>query len=301
MTIDSVQKLYLPGFNKLSPTPQLEIDLIIADVLKVDLSIIYSSKETKLTKTQENEVVRKLNERLKRVPLAYILKEKEFFGNVFQVNESVLIPRPETEILVIEGLKLIKLYKKEKLPLKVIDVGTGSGCIMISIAKAILNDHSFLENDVLSSIEFVGTDISKSALEVAKINANKILTRSNMIKFVNEDLIEKEKLEEQTIVIANLPYIPSQNLLGLEEEVKKEPMLALDGGKSGAEVIIKLLNQVKKKKFMNLTLLLEIYEDQSDYIINKATEIFNRQLHSKIIKDQYGVERFVKFEITKVS
>lgn len=289
MTIDEIKKSSLPKLKVVSPTPILEIDLIIAHELNKDQSFVYSSGDFKLSKTQIDNIVNKVTRRSNHEPLAYIIEEKEFYGNKFKVTSDVLIPRIETEFLVAKSLEVLEDWQKlDKV--QVIDIGTGSGCIIISIVKDILIDN----RRKASQIEFIGSDISNQALEVAKENALSLLDEGNLIKFLNADLLSNHEFRKRSLIIANLPYIPSARVQNLSQEVQNEPKLALNGGKTGTDLIFKLIRQVLNAKLKHFVLLMEIEEGQADLIkqfINNNSEII---IDFEILKDIFGIDRFVK-------
>ena len=215
-----------------------------------------------------------IKKRKKRMPMAYILGYKEFWKTKFLINDSVLIPRPETELIVEESLKFL-LNKKSK---KIIDIGTGSGCIIISILKE------------CPRIKGVALDISKKAIKVAKINA-KLQHVDNRIKFINSN-VDKYTYGKYDLVVSNPPYIKKIKISRLEEDVRDfEPNMALDGGYNGyselEKVIVKSSSLLKKYgKF-----ILEIGYDQAHWISRKL--IKNDFYINKISKDLSNKNRCI--------
>jgi len=195
-----------------------------------------------------------LKRRKKNEPIAYILKKKEFWRYNFYVNKNVLIPRPETEIIVEELLKKISFDSSKKL----LDVGTGSGCIIISIIKDRPKCHA-------SAI-----DISKKAINIAKFNA-KMHHLENKIKFINID-IDKYIHSKYDFIICNPPYINNIELKRLDENVRLyEPHLALKAGNDGFDFIRKLIFKSKILLKKNGKLVFEIgekQEEKSKYLLN---------------------------------
>ena len=200
-------------------------------------------------------VVKSLKKYLKRrsrnEPIAYILKEKEFWSNKFLVTRDTLIPRPETELLV---EKLLKLYAGKKI--SILDVGTGSGCIIISLLCNLKKSRG------------IGIDISKNAIATAKKNALKYKL-SNRIKLLNkslDDLFEKKF----DLIVSNPPYIKRKDIKNLSDDIKKyEPIMALDGGNDGLDLIKKVIYKSRKILKTNGTLALEIGNEQ----IKKVSKI----------------------------
>lgn len=185
-------------------------------------------------------------------PIQYIKKHQEFMKLDFYVDNNVLIPRADTEILVEEAINLINNLKKTNL--KVLDMCTGSGAIAVSIAK-------YIEN-----IEVYGVDISEKALEVARRNAekNKVEKKCN---FINSDMF-KNILDEFDIIISNPPYIKRKQIKELDKNVKREPIMALDGGENGLEFYERLAAESHHFLKKNGILLLEIGYDQKIEVVN---------------------------------
>ena len=203
---------------------------------------------------------------LEGMPLPYLIEHWEFFGLDFYVNENVLIPRPETELLVEYAIDHLKNTGQNNLCL---DIGTGSGCIPISITKYLKNIH------------FLATDISKKALDVAKLNLNKHGLTKN-IDLIQSYLFPPINIKFQ-MICANLPYIPSEELKTLSVS-KYEPDLALDGGNDGMNLINQVIFLSKFFLSKNGFILLEIEENHSTETHLIARDNFpNRDI--KIIKD----------------
>ena len=203
--------------------------------------------------------------RSKKEPIAYILKEKEFWSKKFYVNKDTLIPRPETELLVDE---LLKIYNKKAIT--ILDIGTGSGCIILSILS-----------ELKRSIG-VAVDISSKAIKVAKKNAFD-LKLSNRVTFQNKsfELIFHKKFD---LIVSNPPYIERKNLKNLSYDIKRfEPKIALDGGNDGLDLIKKVIYKSTSLLKFKGSLALEIGNEQ----INKVSKILfkNSFKIKKIIKD----------------
>ncbi len=186
-----------------------------------------------------------INRRSLKEPVAYILKEKEFWSKIFEVDRNTLIPRPETELMVD---KLIKIYLKKKI--FILDIGTGTGCILISLLSELNNSKG------------LGIDISKKALLIAEKNAKKhnIINNISFHKRSFSD-IHNYKFD---LIVSNPPYIKSKEIKYLDEDVKKyEPKIALDGGNDGLDVIKKVIYKSRKILKINGRLALEIGNGQS--------------------------------------
>lgn len=232
-TVDNWLKL---AKNKLKEAQissySLDSELILCNILKVDRTTILAYPKRKLTKQNIFHANHFLKRRLQHEPLAYILGFKEFYGRNFEVNSSVLVPRPETEE-IIEQLKNNLVNNNEAL----LDIGTGSGILAVTIAKEFQN----------KNIKAYASDISKDALAVAKDNATMHNANISFIKSNLLENIEQNILNEVTILVANLPYV-NKNWINQKKlnELHYEPQIALYSEKEGLELIEKLLNTTNK-------------------------------------------------------
>tara|TARA_B100000989_G_scaffold260595_1_gene211263 strand:+ start:2646 stop:3488 length:843 start_codon:yes stop_codon:yes gene_type:complete len=255
-------------------TFNLDSELLLADVLKFSREKLLINLNYKIKKKNIHKFKKRLLRRKNNEPIAYILKKKEFWKHTFFVNKDVLIPRPETEIIIDELLKDIGLESSKNL----LDVGTGSGCIIISILKERSN--------------CVGTaiDISQKALNVAKYNA-KIHHIQNKINFINID-IDKHIYNKYDFVLSNPPYISKFELKRLGSNVKSyEPHLALEAGVDGLNLISKLILKSKTLLKKRGKLIFEIGEKQ----VNKSKNLLLRNgfYINKICKDIYLKPRVI--------
>ena len=229
------------------PSWRLDAEILLAEVLRKDRSELIIRNNIKISNKKAFTFNRYIDRRKKFEPVAYILNNKEFFSLDFFVNKNSLIPRPETELMV---EKAVKIYKN-KYP-NVLDIGTGSGCIIISVLRHIPKSRG------------VGLDISKDAIKVAKFNSERLLkVYNNRIKFINLSI---EKLSNNRIfdlILANPPYINSKDIRNLSSDIKRyEPKIALDGGKDGLDVIKKVIYKSFKILKHNGTLAIEIGNNQ---------------------------------------
>lgn len=201
-------------------TPVREAGVLLGYVMKKDLSYIYAHHEEKLSDELIDEFIEAVKKRSQRMPFQYISNNQEFMSLDFFVNRNSLIPRPDTEILVEAALDVIKKYKS---PVRVLDIGTGSGAIAVSIAW-------YNENTVIDAI-----DISESALQVAIANSRKHKVYDR-IRFINQDFMHFNAEKPYSVVVSNPPYIPCGEIKDLMPEVADyEPVLALDGGQDGLD------------------------------------------------------------------
>ncbi|MFA6082628.1 MAG: peptide chain release factor N(5)-glutamine methyltransferase [Patescibacteria group bacterium] len=260
--------------------PSSEIAQIVFAVLKPQTTLDYKAWTISCGDVEISEGDhKKIDAMVKRwhngEPIEYIVGSILFDGLKLAVNHDVLIPRPETAELI----ELIKKHLTEvSHPLTLVDVGTGSGVIAISLKKwANLNK---------INLKIIVTDISPKALDIAKSNSAQLI-QSSQIDFRCGNLLDPIT-EPVDIIVANLPYIPSKDLEKLDLSVTKyEPLLALDGGKDGYFLIDKLLEQTKQKLTPNGVIFLEIYDEHNIDHFKKFTDF-----ETKILPDSFGRTRF---------
>lgn len=256
---------------------QIEADLLLGHVLKKSKEFLYMNGSKKLTTKQALSIKNMAEKRLNGMPAAYLLGYKYFYALKFKVNRNVLIPRPETEWLVDEALKLIltKLKENPRKEVRILDVGTGSGAIAISIA------HEMAINNLSNKVKVFATDISEPALKVAKNNAkaNKV-----NIKFSRHDLLKGVKVKFD-IIIANLPYVRNSDYRKQYLNLRYEPKVALTDGTDNSELIQEFLKQVPKFLYTKGMAILEI--DPS------TVKVVNMKKF-KIVKDINNFNRFLK-------
>ena len=257
--------------------PRLDAEVLLADLLNMERINLYVNFDYPLS---ENELVRyrkRIIKRAKHYPVAYITGTKEFMSLVFSINENVLIPRPETELLVEEVISYCE-NKGIKGP-NIVDVGTGSGAIMVSLGY------------YLSQAKIIGIDIKDETLTVAQGNIKKheLVDRLKVIKGdLLTPLIKMDK-NNVDIVVSNPPYISSEEMKELPAEVKKEPVIALAGGKSGLKIYNDLIPQSKKVLVPGGLLILEIAYNQAGAIC----EILKDWDNVSVKKDYAGHDRIV--------
>ena len=254
--------------------PILDSEIILSSIIKKERDYIILNETDQINQFLIKKFYNFINRRKKGEPISYIVKSKYFWNNCFYVNKDVLIPRPDTEHIVEEVLKLVRANSKKS----VLDIGTGSGCILLSILK---------ERKLLTGY---GIDISKKSINVCKINAKK-LEINNRAKFYVSD-IDKFFLGKYDIVVSNPPYIDTSKIKYLEKDVSKfEPRLALDGGVDGFSEIIKVVGKTKYLIKKNGLFILEMGFKQKEKVI----EILNKKgfYIKKIIKDYAGIDRCI--------
>ena len=250
-----------------------EAEWIAARTLGIQRSQV--SEERVVTRSECRKVLDVFEERLTGRPLWYIYGDADFYGYKIKVDEGVLIPRPETEILVEQAVKTLEEGDS------VLDLCTGSGAIAVAIACEAAKD---------KSISVTATDISDDALDVARENAR--LNKAN-VNFVKSDLFSSVR-GRYNLITANPPYIKSDEIDTLQREVREfEPRIALDGGEDGLDFYRRIAERLHRHLVHGGMLIVECGEDQAKEVL----KIFNRCDYAMVVKDMYGKERFVKIVI----
>ncbi len=243
----------------------LDSELLLSKSLNKPREEILINLDLNINRKVLEDFNKYLLRRSKKEPIAYLLGEKEFWSKNFFVNKGTLIPRPETELLVD---KLVNIFKKKRMT--ILDIGTGTGCIIISLLSELKNSNG------------MAVDISRKAILVAKKNANKF-ELSDRIKFLHKPL-ENLHGKKFDLIVSNPPYIKRKDIKNLSDDIKKfEPKMALDGGNDGLDLIKKIIYKSKKILKINGTLALEIGNEQ----IKKVSRILidNKFRINCIIKD----------------
>ena len=273
----TIAQLIDEGTKKLTAAqidePEVHSELIAAFVLNKSRTYLRAFRQNLVQDKQEGLFNTILEEKLKGRPLAHIIGSCEFMGRIYNVSPTVLIPRPETEELIEQSLKQLKM----QLPNTILDLCTGSGCVAISLA--FLFHHA----------QVTATDISHKALDTALQNARN-LNVDKRINFIKSDLFENIN-KSFDFIISNPPYIPTDIIETLSPEVLCEPRIALNGGKDGLDIIKRIAKEVYDHLNPNGLLALEIGCGQAPKVVKffKADKWQNPQ----VIKDFAGIERFV--------
>lgn len=254
-------------------SPKLKARLLLQYVLDKPRQyiIVYDNKE--IDKQQQWQYFVNIEKLTKGVPLQHITHRQEFMKMDFFVDENVLIPRPDTEILVEEVIKIAQKYNSPRI----LDLCTGSGAIAISLKKFVPN------------ADITAVDISEKALEIAQKNAKKLETKINFLK---SDLFDKLNNKKFDIIVSNPPYIRKDEIKKLSEEVQKEPKIALDGGEDGLDfyriITEQAINYLKTGSF----LCFEIGYNQKNDVI-KIIEDEQNYKNTYCKKDLYGNDRII--------
>jgi len=277
---ESVDKL-----KKSSPSAELDCQVLFSFILKKDRGWLFAHPDFEINPENENKINELLNRRLEGEPIAYLTNNKEFYGLDFYVDKRVLIPRPESEWLVERSIKYLEsCIKYKKLP-KVLDLGTGTGNIIISVAKSPSSIHNPLTT-------FYASDISKEALDVARKNAK---YHSVKINFIESDLFKNIDQDIKfNLIIANLPYVPkkvdSEKLI--VDSIKYEPQNAIFANNNGAEIIKRFLIEAKNYLTSNGQILIELDPRNAKIIKICAEDIFS-SANLNLTKDLAGFDRYL--------
>jgi release factor glutamine methyltransferase len=286
--ITRLKLLNLTINNALKIYSSIETDLLLSHILGQPQEFLFLHPEKELSITQEKRLHRLVERRLRGEPMAYVLGYKYSYGLKFLVDKNVLIPRPETEWLVDRAVSIAKTHLKGKGAIKIIDVGTGSGCIAVSLAKTLNKDR---EN--LNRIKITATDISAKALAVAKHNAKLHKVR---VKFVKSDLL-KSVSGQFDLIIANLPYVPRSDYRKLKDNLKYEPRLTLVDESGKFDLYRQLFNQIKTRADKGARVLLEIDPTAKPYLSAYLIKAGLNQI--KFFKDYQGLWRFAEAALSR--
>ncbi len=259
-----------------------EAELVFTEMLNCDRMDLYLKKDSPLDKGKSFLISSILKRRVYGEPIQYILGKTEFMGLEFKVAKDVFIPRPETEILVETAIEEAhELISSGANELNIIDIGTGCGCIAISLAK------------LMSEVNITATDISQEALNLAKENA-KTHNVENRIIFLKSDLFDASQMPDMryAICISNPPYIPTAEIQNLQREVRHEPYLALDGGEDGLSIYRRLVKSSAHYLRRESLLIMEIGFNQLEGLKN-IFKNFGEFKILKVVKDYCNIDRVV--------
>lgn len=273
MTVNDLKKLKEKDFDTNC------YNMIIEYVLQMDRKQILLDFNKKVSKSQENKIRDLINKVKNGFPVQYAINKAYFMNLEFYVNENVLIPQPDTEILVEKAIEEIKkMQRVVKHKIKILDLCTGSGCIALSIANSVKN------------VKIYATDISTKALNIAKKNYKRLekYTNGNEVYFKKSDMFNNIKEKDFDFIITNPPYIEANTINTLSKEVKSEPKIALDGGKDGLKfykIIRENIDNYLRKDGM---LFMEIGYNQA----KSVQDLFKE---SEVFKDFGNNDRVIKW------
>jgi len=261
--------------------PRREANSLLAFVLQKDKTFLIAHPEYKLSDEEENRFQKFLSRRASREPFQYITGKQEFYGLDFAITKDVLIPRPETELIVESAIGILRAKRNSNF----CEVGIGSGCIAVSILREVKTSNA------------IGLDISPKALEIAARNAeaHEVLNR---LELKISDVFEVLQNEKFDLIVSNPPYIPSEDIENLQAEVRDfEPIFALTDNKNGLSIIKKIV--VESPRFLNKDgcLLLEVGFSQAEKVRQMFEPEIWRVVH--ILPDLQGIPRTVKAQVSK--
>ena len=278
MTIREILIKYMEKLSSISDTPKLDTEILLQKALgDVDRLYIQLNLDKKLSDEELKCFNEMINDRLNGRPIAYIVKNREFMALDFYVEEGVLIPRPDTEPLVEEVIELSKGMKD----VTIVDIGTGSGAISVSLAKYIKNSYVY------------SLDISDKALSIGKKNAvnNEV---DDKIEFIKSDVFTgiKDRNLKLDIIVSNPPYIKKEDIKTLHTQVKDyEPYIALEGGEDGLDFYRTITEKSLKYLKLNGILAFEVGQDQANDVCTIMKNHGYKKIYTK--KDLQGIDRVV--------
>lgn len=258
--------------------PRLDAEVLLCAVLQCERIKLYMDFERPLTGAELSQYKNYVARRGQHEPLAYILGEKEFMRNSFKVTPATLVPRPETELLVESLIKAARGLKADG-DVKILDIGTGSGAIIVSLL------------DYLSNAKGVGVDISVDALIVAEENSRRIGVRERA-GFMQSDLFSRIPADKKfDIIVSNPPYIPAADIAGLAKDVQKEPLGALDGGADGLDFYRRIISEAMDHMTDEGILAFEVGINQAQVVAELCRKAGFKA--TAIRKDYADIERMV--------
>lgn len=256
-----------------------EKEILLTSILNCSRTSLYTERIS-FNPKQSERFSKALSLRAQGIPLQYILGETEFFGLKFKVDIRVLIPRPETEILVETVIKQSSVASHQS-PVEILELGTGSGCIAVSLAK------------FLPQAKITAVDISSDALSAAKENAllNRIEERIN---FVQSNLFSSPELSGRSygLIVSNPPYIPAEDIKGLQREISYEPRIALDGGSDGLDFFRRIIAGAPQFLKNDGLLIVEMGYNQLFEIKNIFDKTGNFEI-IEVVKDYNNIDRVI--------
>lgn len=285
MTLSQLYRHCTHALEKASTDAVNEARLIVFHVLGISAVDLILKADDEVPEASEKAVLKALERRLDGTPVAYITGERAFFECVFKVTDDVLIPQPDTEILVESAIEDIKGAFKPSEEVCLLDLCTGTGCVGISIAKTLAR--------TFRSIDLVMTDVSKKALEVCNQNARNLVTEKNISTSILEgSLLEPVRGMKFDAIVSNPPYIKSSVIPGLDIQVRNEPLIALDGGTDGLDFYREIAGRAPSFLHTGGLIALETGFDQADEVSLLLEDSGFGNI--EVVKDLAGLNRVVK-------
>jgi release factor glutamine methyltransferase len=277
-TIAAARQTAIERLRAVSESPALDADMLLAEILSVNRAYLLAHGEQPLTREQHEQFAAWVDRVAQGEPIPYILGRRGFYDLELTVTPDVLIPRPETELLLEQALD----WAKQRREITAVDVGTGSGALAVTFAKHV------------PQAQVYATDISPAALKVAQSNA---AAHSVSITFYEGDLLTPliQRSIHADLVMANLPYIPAAEVTELAVS-RYEPRLALDGGADGLDLIRRLMSQIPQVCKPNALILLEIAVGQGDAALSVVSQTLSPH-QAAVLHDYAGLERIVRIDL----
>lgn len=280
LLVDARHRLTKAGI----PEAALEARLLLAHAMNIEPTELLLEPDSIVSASQTAVFRRFMARRLTREPVAYIIGEREFYGLSFQVDKRVLIPRPETELLVETALAVASERSADGDELLIADVGTGSGCIVVSLAVHLQQTH------------FFGLDLSQEAVSLARSNAQQHGV-DGRITFLDGDLLAPLP-ELVDVIVANPPYVPAPNVETIQPEIRLyEPRMAVEGGEQGLEVTRRLLAEAGKYLRPRGTFLMETGHGQASEVVEAAKAAFPAAMGIDMVPDLAGIPRMLRVQL----
>lgn len=272
--VSATQRLEEAG----NDTASLDAQVILAYILGKDRGWLFAHHDQALTQVEAETYTDMVARRAAAEPVAYLVGHREFYGLELMVDKRVLIPRPETELLV--DVVLDHVESRSDQSVRMVDVGTGSGAVAVAVAAN------------CKSIQVYALDLSPAALEVARENVRRHDSRGQ-VTLLQGDLLAALP-EPVDIIAANLPYITSDDYPNLMADVRDyEPRLALEAGPEGLDLIARLLEQAPGHLFPGGVIFLEIGADQGQAVLNLVKQLLPQAKHISLRQDYHGYDRLV--------
>lgn len=285
----NIQELRKQGRNKLINAniceAPIKADILLQYVLNISKTDLILNSNKEVTNEQEQVYIEYIEKIISGKPIQYITNVQEFMKLKFYVDENVLIPQPDTEVLVEETIKRINEYARERV--EILDLCTGSGAVAISL-EHYLKDRF--------ELEIFASDVSKEAIEVANKNELEI-EKYNNIQFILSNMFENIKTKKFDIIVSNPPYIERNVIPTLSIEVQNEPNIALDGGIDGLDYYRIIAKEGYKYVKSNGYILVEIGYNQAESVTNIFKNHEDKYTNIKCIKDLSGKDRVIEIKV----
>jgi release factor glutamine methyltransferase len=273
--------------------PKGSSEVLLGDVLGLSRTELLTNPDQKIKASQRIKYELYIQRRVQHEPVWQIIGKVDFWGMSYKIDKNVLVPRPETEILVTEVLKFATTYSPRPTPYKILDLGTGSGTIIIALAHELEKQAHNLHP---ITYDLFASDISPRALQIAKKNTTNLLS-SRQVAFKKGSLLEPWVGERFDIICANLPYIPHEDMDSLAFDVlHHEPRLALDGGAAGLELYEKFFKEVGLHLCPGGAIFCEIGIKQGEQI-KKLAKKYLPKSRVRVLGDLAGIDRVAIIKI----